>query len=257
MHDPHPEVVGLLLLAGLCGYPAALLLPRRRRPWPVWRTLSWSAGLLLAAAAALYGGHHGFTAHAACHVVLGMIAPLLLCLSAPVTLLLRALPPRPARGLSRALRSTPVRLLTHPTTALLLDAGGLWLLYATPLHTRIGDHPLVHAHVFLAGCLLTWSLVGRDPAPHRAAWSTRAAVLVAFIAAHGMLAKYLYAHDPAAATGAQLMYYAGDAVDVTLLVLLFRAADRRTCRLRLLTGATRGGSSAPAAVVDPGARAPR
>lgn len=54
----------------------------------------------------------------------------------------------------------------------------------------------------------------------------RAGVLVAFVAAHSVLAKWLYAHPPAgvspadARTGAQLMYYAGDVVDVALIVLL-------------------------------------
>jgi putative membrane protein len=233
MHEHHGSAVGLLLLAGLCGYPALLWLPRRRRPWPVWRTLSWCAGLVVAAAAVLGTGHRGFAVHAAGHVALGMLAPLLVCLAAPVTLLLRALPVRHGRRLSWLLRSAPARFAGHPVTALLLDAGGLWLLYATPLYARIGNHPLVHAHVFLAGCLLTSALAGPDPAPHRARWSTRAVVLVAFLAAHGVLAKFLYAHPPAgvsadqAAAGAQVMYYAGDAVDAVLLGMLFLTAYTR------------------------------
>ncbi len=241
------SVVGLLLLAGLCGYPALLLLPRRRRPWPVWRTLSWSAGLLLAGGAVLGTGHRGFTVHAAGHVLLGMVAPLLVCLSAPVTLLLRALPVRHGRRMSRVLRSASARFAGHPVTALVLNAGGLWLLYATPLYARAGGHPVVHAHVFLAGCLLTAALVGPDPAPHRAAWGVRAAVLVAFMAAHGVLAKFLYAHPPAgvpaeaARSGARLMYYAGDAVDVVLLVLLFLPVYRRT-----VTRSTEGRLASPA-----------
>lgn len=237
MHEPGgPAVVsavGLLLLAGLCGYPALLWLPRRRRPWPAWRTLSWSAGLLFAAAAVLGAGHRGFAAHAAGHVALGMVAPLLICLSAPVTLLQRALPARHARRVSRLLRAAPARFAGHPVTALVLDAGGLWLLYATPLYARAGDHPLVHAHVFAAGVLFTSVYAAPGPAPHRAAWRLRAVVLVAFLAAHGSLAKFLYAHPPTgvpdaqARAGAQLMYYAGDAVDVLLLVLLLLPVYRR------------------------------
>jgi putative membrane protein len=231
------SAVGLLLLAGLSGYPALLLLPRRRRPWPAWRTLSWSAGLVLAAAAVLGTAHRGFTAHAAGHVLLGMVAPVLVCLAAPVTLLLRAVPARHARRVSRVLRSPPARVAGHPVTALVLNAGGLWLLYATPLYARAGEHPLVHAHVFLAGCLLVAALVGPDPAPHRAGWGTRAVVLVAYMAAHGILAKFLAAHPPAgvpvaeARSGAQLMYSAGDAVHVVLLVMLFLPVYRRGRRV--------------------------
>lgn len=51
-------------------------------------------------------------------------------------------------------------------------------------------------------------------------------MLVAFVAAHSILAKWLYAHPPPgveprdAEVGAQLMYYGGDVVDVTLILLL-------------------------------------
>lgn len=54
----------------------------------------------------------------------------------------------------------------------------------------------------------------------------RGAVLVAFIAAHSVLAKWLYAHPPAGVdvadgrVGAQFMYYGGDVVDVIIIVLL-------------------------------------
>jgi putative membrane protein len=230
---PGIALPALLLLAGLTAYPALVLLPRHRRPWPPRRTLSWFAGLGVAGAAMLAPPHHDFTAHVAGHLLSGMVAPLLVCWSMPVTLALRNLPADRARRLARLLRRTPVRVLTHPVTALLLDAGGLWLLYTGGLFRRLGHEPLVHAHMFLAGCLLTAALVGPDPAPHRAAWPTRAVVLVLFVAAHGTLAKFIYAHPPAgvpadqARTGALLMYYGGDLVDVLLIVLLCRMGYRR------------------------------
>jgi putative membrane protein len=112
----------------------------------------------------------------------------------------------------------------------LLDAGGLWVLYATPLYRMALQHPAVHAavqaHVFAAGFLLAAALVGPDPMPHRGSVRARAAALVVFLAAHGVLAKFLYAHPPAgvpggeAERGAMLMYYGGDLVDAALLVLL-------------------------------------
>ena len=93
-------------------------------------------------------------------------------------------------------------------------------------HTSVLLHGVVHAHIFLAGYVFTAALVGVDPDPHRATVPVRAAVLVVFIAAHSVLAKWLYAHPPAGVeavdgqAGAQLMYYGGDVVDVTLIVLL-------------------------------------
>lgn len=87
-------------------------------------------GLLRPVASA---AHSSFTAHMLGHLLLGMIAPLMLVHSAPVTLALRALPVQAARVLSRVLRSPGARVLTHPVVAGMLNAGGLWLIYATDL----------------------------------------------------------------------------------------------------------------------------
>jgi putative membrane protein len=89
-------------------------------------------------------------------------------------------------------------------------------------------HLLVHLHLVLAGYLLPAVLVGRDPLPHRRPYAYRAAVLVAALAAHGILAKYLYTRPPlgvgagAAEQGAMVMYYGGDAVELVVAVLLCR-----------------------------------
>ena len=140
--------------------------------------------------------------------------------------------------MSRVLRSPYVRIITHPVVAALFNGGGLWVLYTTPLfhgmHGSVWLHALVHTHIFLAGYVFTASVVGVDPDPHRATFRLRAGVLIAFIAAHSVLAKWLYAHPPMgvaavdAQVGAQLMYYGGDAVDVLLIVLLFAGWHRAT-----------------------------
>jgi putative membrane protein len=205
------------------------------------RTASWLSGVLVAAAAAhlaLSPVGSGFVAHMAVHLLLGMLAPLLLVLAAPGTLALRSLSVVPARRLSAVLRSVPVRVLTHPVPAALLNVGGLWLLYASPVYEAMHANPLllvaVHLHVFAAGYLFTVSIAGPDPAPHRPSHAIRAAVLVAAVAAHAVLAKYLYAHPPAgvsageAAAGSQLMYYGGDAVEMALMVALGAAWYRST-----------------------------
>jgi len=248
MHHDHGTVAGheglgwgvfdalvVLALAGAAaGYAVAWWATRRRRPWSGYRGVAWYAGLICAGAGLVgpvaAAARAGFTAHMAGHLLLGMLAPLLLVLGAPLTLALRALPVAQARSLARLLRTAPVRVVTHPVVAAVLNAGGLWLLYTTDLyhlmHTSALVHGLVHAHILLAGYLFTASVVGADPHPHRASVPMRAAVLVAFIAVHSILAKWLYAHPPAGVqavdgqVGAQLMYYGGDAVDVVLTVLL-------------------------------------
>jgi putative membrane protein len=199
-------------------------LRRRGVDWPPSRSLAWYAGVAVAAAAGL-GHHHDFRAHLSAHLLLGMAAPILLVMARPVTLLLRVLPVRPARRAALVLR-TP--FLTHPLTAAVLDAGGLWLLYTTDLYAqamaRPWLHTLVQVHMLLAGYLLTAAIIGRDPAPHRPGPLTRGLVFLAFVAAHGILAKYLYGHPPPGAGpgDAQIMYYGGDLLHLVVIVLFFR-----------------------------------
>ena len=235
-------VVGLL---GLLAYAVLVVRARRRgRGWSPWRTASWTTGGVLATAAVTgplaAASATSWTAHMAGHVLLGMLAPLLLVLGAPVTLALNALPVASARRLSHLLRSRPLRVVTEPAVAAVLAVGGLWVLYATPLLDVAHAHPvvdvLVHAHVLLAGYLLSAVLVGRDPLPHRRGPWHLLVVLGLALAAHDVLAKHLYARaggpDPLdERRGALLMYYGGDAVDVVLVVLVcarwYRSGQRQ------------------------------
>lgn len=215
----------------------------RTHRWPPLRTVYWLAGWCALVAVLTRSGHsgHDFAGHMIDHVVVGMVAPLLLVLAAPMTLVLRVLPVASARRVSGMLRSGPVEIVTHPVTAAILNIGGLWLLYRTPLFEQMqaGTWVMwaVNVHVVAAGYLYTFALVGVDPAPHRAAFGTRATVLVLSIAAHNILAKTFYADPPAgvsaeqAELGAQVMYYGGMPVELVLLVLLchrWTARDRRS-----------------------------
>ena len=51
--------------------------------------------------------------------------------------------------------------------------------------------------------------------------AVRAVVLIVFLASHAILAKFLYAHPPVigAETGAQLMYYGGDLIDLVVIAV--------------------------------------
>jgi putative membrane protein len=221
---------GLLLIAGLAYAVGIRAARRRRRSWPAGRAACWYAGLT-AATATLLGpaAGPGFVAHMGGHLLLGMVTPLLLVLAAPGTLALRSLPVRSARHLSRFLAATAVRALTHPVTAAVLDAGGLWVLYTTGLYPAMMRTPLVHllvqVHVLAAGLLLANAFAGVDPIAHRPTRPIRAVALLAFLAAHAILAKYLYGHPPAGVpgpdgrSGAELMYYGGDLADLALVTI--------------------------------------
>ncbi|WP_100205690.1 cytochrome c oxidase assembly protein [Kocuria rhizophila] len=234
-------VLALVLLAAVT-YCWCLWAGRGRRGVATWRPVSFLAGLACVGAGLVgpvaQAGHASFTMHMVGHLLVGMIGPLLLVLGAPVRVLLRGLPTAGARRVTRVLRFPWIRFVMHPAVAAVLNVGGLWLLYTTGLyhwmHASALGHAVVHTHIFLAGYVFTASIAGPDPDPHRSSFRVRAAVLVLFIAAHSILAKWLFAHPPAgvapadAEVGAQLMYYGGDVVDVALIVLLFLGHHRAT-----------------------------
>jgi putative membrane protein len=191
-----------------------------------------------------------FPVHVIQHLLLGMLAPLLFALAAPITLLLRTLPPGRRRPVVRVLHSRPLKLICEPVVAGALNVAGLFLVYLTPVYAATLTHPLlhdaIHLHFLVIGCLFTWSLVALDPIPRRS-FPLRTAVLALVLALHATLAKLLYAQGPAASglvpndladwrLGTQIMWYGGDAVDVLLLVAFFgqwyRVEGRKLARQR-------------------------
>jgi putative membrane protein len=263
--DASAAVIGGPLPAAALAYAIGLGAARHRgRSWPAGRAVGWYAGLAaVAASLSGPGAGPGFVGHMGGHLLIGMVAPLLLVLAAPGTLALRALPTRQARRLSRLFATPAVRVLTHPVTAVVLDGGGLWLLYTTGLYAAMMRSPVVHLlvqlHVLAAGLLLANAVVGVDPMPHRAGRPVRAVALLTFLAAHGILAKYLYGHPPSgvpgpdARSGAEFMYYGGDLADLALVVIFcwqwydparFRVGGRRpSAAWRLPADIARAGRS--------------
>jgi putative membrane protein len=245
------EVSSFGLLAAIACYVFAALRRSPRGRWPTHRILLWIAGCLVTALSvqAATANHDDFAGHALAHVGLGMLAPVLLMLSAPMRLALRSLSAVPARRLARLLRSRPVRFLTHPIPAAVLNLGGLWLVYAGGLYASMHTNGLlfvvVHVHIFVSGYLFSVSIAGVDPNPHRAPFATRAIVLSVVMAGHSILSKYLYANPPAdvpaasAEAGSMVMYYGGDAASVVLVVLLCAAWYRDVGRRRGRSAASR------------------
>ncbi|MBF0706068.1 cytochrome c oxidase assembly protein [Alkalihalobacillus hwajinpoensis] len=247
----HLEIIGILPQLGLALpfaivfvlYVIAIVRSNRwYKPWPRYRTVCWTIGVVLAIFSVMGPlarlAHMNFTAHMIGHLLFGMLAPLLMAFGAPIKLMLRTLRIPTARKVSKLLKSSPSRLLTNPIVSSILNIGGLWLLYTTSLyflmHENILLHLIVHFHVFIAGYLFTISVIYIDPRPHRLSFWYRSIVLVFALAGHGILSKYIYAHPPIgvsieqAKSGAILMYYGGDAIDIVLIFILclhwFRAS---------------------------------
>ncbi|WP_305789864.1 cytochrome c oxidase assembly protein [Symbioplanes lichenis] len=157
-------------------------LRRAGHAWPVARTASWVAGLLILGAVTCLGvakyAYVLFSVHMVQHMVLSMVVPILLVGGAPVTLALRALrkPADPqVRGarewLLIVLHSRVFRVLSHPVVALGIYVASLYGLYMSDLLGTVMRYHLGHlamlVHFVLAGYLLFWVLIGIDPGRRR------------------------------------------------------------------------------------------
>ncbi len=258
-HIQHEVVNGIAqiillfpFLMGLIIYFLAIIIShRKQRSWTIYRTLCWVTGSTFAIIAIVgplaERAHIDFSIHMLIHLFLGMLAPLLMVLAAPITLTLRALSVQHAKLLTNWLRSRFIRIISDPVIASILNIGGLWLLYTTDLfatmHENVILYVVIHLHIFLAGYVFTLSFIYIEPTPHRRSYLYRSVMIVLALAGHGILAKYLYANPPAGVSyrqgeiGSMLMYYGGDLVDMMIIVILCWQWYKETCpRIRLKVG---------------------
>ena len=124
-----------------------------------------------------------FSMHVVQHVLLGMVAPILLVLGAPVTLALQA-SSRPTQArLLAVLHSRPVRVVTNPVVVWVLFGGTLVVLYFTGLYELSLRNGWVHAGSSTCtssswACLFLAFVVGLDPIPGAMSYGARAPVRV-------------------------------------------------------------------------------
>jgi putative copper resistance protein D len=178
-------------------------LRRRGDSWPVGRTISWLAGMLIIAWATFGGlgkySHVLFSAHMASHMMLSMVAPIFLVLGAPMTLALRALPgPRQAGEISPRslllsfLHSRFSRFVTNPLVGPLLFVGSLYGLYFTGLFETLMSshwgHGVMELHFLAVGTLYYYVLIGVDPTPKALAPIVRFGMLLVTIPFHAFFA---------------------------------------------------------------------
>lgn len=173
-------------------------LHRRGDKWPVFRTISWLAGLVVLfyvtnGAVNLYG-QYLFSAHMLAHMVLTMGVPVLLVPGAPVTLALRSIRPRKdgSRGgrewIMLAVHSRFAGVIANPIVAAVLFASSLWIFYYTTLFSWATTDHLGHewmtGHFLLTGYLFVQSIIGIDPVPYRLPYPFRLLLLLLTMAFH-------------------------------------------------------------------------
>ena len=173
-------------------------LRRRGDDWPWHRTISFVVGMagiawITQGAPAVYG-MVTFSGHMIEHMLLAMAVPLPIVWAAPVTLALRALPPRhdgtrgPREWLRTIVESRWMRFLANPVVAAVNFAGSLIVFYYSPLFEfalrNHAGHLWMIVHFTLAGYLFANALVGIDPGPKRPPYPLRVVLLFATMAFH-------------------------------------------------------------------------
>jgi cytochrome c oxidase assembly factor CtaG len=156
-------------LAGVCA------VRRPGRGWPAGRTAAFLAGLAVIAVATQ--GSTGayddvlFSAHMVQHLLLIMVAPPLLVLGRPVTLLLHAARNPWHTRVKRVLRSPAVSFLTWPPFTVSLYAVVVLTTHLTPLMDLVLEneaaHDAEHAAYLVTGYLYFLPVIGSEPLRRR------------------------------------------------------------------------------------------
>jgi putative membrane protein len=273
--DPLPW---LATLAAAAAYVLAVRHVNRavpRVPVPAWQVVAWLAGLAcilvaLVSAIDLYADEL-LSVHMVQHLLLAMVAPPLLALGSPVTLLLRvAIPGARRRLILPVLHSRVVRLVASPLVAWPLFTTAMFLTHFSPLYDAALEDPTVHIAehaVFLGtGLLFWWPIVAADPIPRRPGYAARLAYVVLQMpvnAAVGLIIYFapdvLYPHyatitrswGPSAAVdqqiGGAVMWGGGDLILLAAIPLIVAAWMRADGRTTLRSDARRLAASAAAA----------
>ncbi len=188
-------VAGLVLMVGLYLWGVRRLAARGDR-WPVGRTLAWcvgGAGTVAVALLSALGTYDTvlFSVHMVQHILLSMVAPVLMAVGAPITLLLRNLGGLGRRRVVRVLHSWPAKVLTWPPLTTALMIANPYMLYMSGLYpmTLSNDwlHALVHVHFLIIGCLYFWPLIGLDPMPTRIPYYMRMLLIFVTLPFHAFL----------------------------------------------------------------------
>ncbi len=205
-YEANGIVLGVLVFATALYIRGVVTLVRRGDKWPVGRTISFAIGIALIDFATSGGlglyAHFSFQYHMIAHMVLSMIAPIALVLSAPITLALRTLPiarEKGERGIRgtflAALNSRPSSIWTHPLVALAIFDGSLFTLYFTPLFGNLMGmhfgHLLMDVHFIAAGLLFFHVIVGIDPNPRKVHHLVRIVMLLAAMSIHAFFSVAL------------------------------------------------------------------
>jgi putative membrane protein len=149
-------------------------LASRGRRWSGYRTLSFMAGLVaidlaLGSPVSTFTASY-FQAHVVQHLLLMAVAPPLLAMGAPSTLLLQTASRATKKRWLSVLRSRPFAVVTHPVAVWFGYFGAMFAFFLTPIINFAMEHmalmDAINLAFLLGGCFYWWAMVGLDPIVH-------------------------------------------------------------------------------------------
>ena len=242
--------IGLIVVA--VDYLARVWRVRREhpvRPWPWARTLLFLAGLGVIAIAtqSSIGAYDDvlFWIHMWQHLLLLMVAPPLLVLGQPVTLILHATHNPTHSFVKRVVRSRVANVVTFPLVGVVLYIATVVGTHLTGFMNVVLTHPVAHdlEHVLylVAGYLYFLPLIGREPIKWKLSFPTKLFLLVLAMPVDTftgvVLSQTTHELFPAYAgrrtwgpslvgdlhAGGAVMWIGGDAIMMVMVVALFIA----------------------------------
>jgi putative membrane protein len=170
-------------------------LAARGRSWSTTRTVSFLGGIALVIIAVQSGlasyDDKVFWMYVIQHLLLMNFAPILLALSAPITLALQASNRPTQRVLLAILHNPVVEFVTHPVVVAVAAYGTMLVYFLSPFYNFTLEHPLIldltHLHFLVSGCLFWFLIVGRDPSRWRLSHPAKLGLLAGGIPVNAIL----------------------------------------------------------------------
>jgi len=253
------------------------------RPWPLWRTGVFLAGLTVVVVALQSGiGSYDdvlFWDHMIQHLLLIMVAPPLLIIGQPITLLLHASRNPLHTWVKRLIRSPALSLLTWPAFGFAAYAATIVVLHLTAVANLIAQnraaHDAEHIVFLVVGYLFFLPIIGSEPIRWRLSYPAKLILLFLIMPVDtftGLILGYGNRGTPGLPAGPRpswaesatadlhaggaVMWVAGDALMFALMLVVFllwstdsRAASRSQGWLEAARRATVA-PAAPAADTD-------
>jgi cytochrome c oxidase assembly factor CtaG len=245
-----PVVTAAVVLVGGLYLWGVLRVARRHpaRPWPAWRTGMFLGGLAVVVLATESGiGAYDdvlFWDHMVQHLMLIMVAPPLLIVGQPITLLLHASRNPLHTRVKRIVRSRVASFLTWPVFGFAAYAAAIMAAHLTSLATLVETdetlHNAEHVAFLVVGYLFFLPILGREPIRWRLSYPVRFVILVLVMPVDtftGVLLGFGTASSPGVPagprpawapspvsdlhTGGAVMWVAGDALMFALMMVVF------------------------------------